>query len=187
MKDFNIRKGDMPDEMQTLLAEYPRDNWASHPGFDEKTKHWLGAHRFFRQLAYSVGRDVERYLDHDSDDHDFAASLSYRGRALVQNLHGHHGWEDHEFFPELSAADPRFVAGLDILETDHAELDHVLDGFTSHANRTLQLIQMAPADARNEAGKLHDHARAIRAFLDRHLTDEEELAVPIILHHRLRG
>jgi hypothetical protein len=27
----------------------------------------------------------------------------------------------------------------------------------------------------------------IEAFLRRHLPDEEELAVPIILHHRLRG
>ena len=40
---------------------------------------------------------------------------------------------------------------------------------------------------RDEAGKLHKTAEAIEAFLARHLSDEEELAVPIILHHRLRG
>jgi len=37
------------------------------------------------------------------------------------------------------------------------------------------------------AGKLHGVAETIEAFLERHLSDEEELAVPIILHHRLRG
>ena len=35
--------------------------------------------------------------------------------------------------------------------------------------------------------KLHGVAESIEAFLKRHLTDEEELAVPIILHHRSRG
>jgi hypothetical protein len=34
---------------------------------------------------------------------------------------------------------------------------------------------------------VHDTIMVIDAFLKRHLSDEEELAVPIILHHRLRG
>lgn len=186
-QDYTIRTEDMPSDMQVLLYTYPRDSWGGHPGFAQKTKHWLGAHRYFRQTAQVVGRDTERYLDRDMDPHDFARALSYHGNALVQILHGHHHWEDHQFFPELSAADPRFDAGLGILETDHADLDRVLDGFTRHANRTIQLTQMAPADARDEAGKLHTHAQTISTFLARHLTDEEELAVPIILHHRLRG
>jgi hypothetical protein len=113
--------------------------------------------------------------------------LSYRGGALVGNLHGHHGWEDHSYFPELSQADPRFNAGLEILETDHAALDVVLDSFTRTANRTIKLVQLDENAAREEAGQLHGIAETIETFLQRHLTDEEELAVPIILHHRLRG
>ena len=34
---------------------------------------------------------------------------------------------------------------------------------------------------------LHSTIETIETFLQRHLSDEEELAVPIILHHRLRG
>jgi hypothetical protein len=49
------------------------------------------------------------------------------------------------------------------------------------------LVQLDKKAAREEAGKLHCVAQTIEAFLQRHLTDEEELAVPIILHHRLRG
>ena len=63
----------------------------------------------------------------------------------------------------------------------------MLDGFTRTANRAIKLIQLDETQARDEIGRLHGTAQTIEAFLARHLTDEEELAVPIILHHRLRG
>ncbi|WP_342077177.1 hemerythrin domain-containing protein [Yoonia sp. SS1-5] len=184
---FNIRTDDMPAEMQSLLQQYPRDAWGDHPGFREKTRQWLGAHRMFRHLSATIGKDTALYLDREIDPQDYAGRLSVRGNALVGNLHGHHHWEDHAYFPELSAADPRFDAGLEILEKDHAALDIVLDHFTRSANRTIKLIQLDESAARDEVGKLHNASTTIDAFLDRHLGDEEELAVPIILHHRLRG
>ena len=75
----------------------------------------------------------------------YAARLSYYGGNLVGNLHGHHGWEDHSYFPELSAADPRFDAGLEVLEQDHADLDKVLDDFTRTANRLIKLSELDTA------------------------------------------
>ena len=63
----------------------------------------------------------------------------------------------------------------------------MLDRFTETANRAIQLIQLDEHQALEEAGQLHGLAGTIEGFLDRHLSDEEELAVPIILHHRLRG
>tara|TARA_R110002124_G_scaffold83738_8_gene218955 strand:+ start:2088 stop:2654 length:567 start_codon:yes stop_codon:yes gene_type:complete len=184
---FNIRRADMPSEMRSLLDTYPRDSWDSHPGFKEKTRHWMGAHQMFRDLSKLVRTDAERYLDRMISVEDYAGRLSYYGGALVGNLHGHHGWEDHSYFPELSAADPRFDAGLDVLEKDHADLDVVLDIFTKGANRAIKLAQLDAVQAKEEIGKLHGTSEVIEAFLKRHLSDEEELAVPIILHHRLRG
>jgi hypothetical protein len=184
---YNLRAENLPSEMRVLLDEYPRDGWESHPGFKEKTRHWLRAHLMFRRLAERVRLDTEAYLEHKADVDDYAGRLSYYGGALVSNLHGHHGWEDRSYFPELSAADARFDAGLEVLEKDHADLDVVLDSFTRTANRTIKLAQLDEAQAREEAGKLHGTAQTIEAFLKRHLSDEEELAVPIILHHRLRG
>ena len=141
----------------------------------------------FRRLGSLVRAETERYLDRSRDPEDYSGRLSYYGNALVANLHGHHGWEDHSYFPELSAADPRFDAGLEILEKDHKDLDAVLDRFTQAANRTIKLIQLDEKAAPDEAGHLHREAEMIEAFLERHLGDEEELAVPIILHHELRG
>lgn len=184
---IEIRTAPMPDEMRLLLRDYPRDSWEAHPGFRDKTRHWLGAHQTFRRLGHLVRAETERYLDRNRDPEEYAARLSYYGDALIRNLHGHHGWEDHSYFPELSDADPRFDAGLEILEKDHQALDGVLDRFTRVANRTIKLIQLDESAARDEAGALHAEAEVIEAFLARHLSDEEELAVPIILHHRLRG
>ncbi|QFT34648.1 hemerythrin domain-containing protein [Roseibium porphyridii] len=184
---FNLRTNDMPAEMRLLLDDYPRDSWEAHPGFKDKTRHWLGAHQMFRQLGELVRTETELYLAKGRASDDYAGRLSYYGNALVANLHGHHTWEDRNYFPELSAADPRFDAGLEILEKDHQELDRVLDEFTETANRAIKLTRLDEPQAREEAGLLHGLAETIEAFLDRHLADEEELAVPIILHHRLRG
>jgi len=171
LRSWDIRTQDMPEEMRVLLAEYPRESWETHPGFHEKTIHWLGAHQMFRRLAATVREDTESYLDGNKEAREYTGRLSYYGGMLVNYLHGHHGWEDHSYFPELSAADSRFDAGLAILEKDHVVLNQVLDDFTRTA----------------EAGKLHTVSLAIETLLQRHLGDEEELAVPIILHHRLRG
>lgn len=141
----------------------------------------------FRRLSAQIGRDAEAYLNGDIATDDYAGRLSHVGGRLVGNLHGHHGWEDHSYFPELSAADPRFDAGLEVLEKDHADLDRVLDEFTRQANRMIKLSVLDEAHARNEAAHVHGTAQVIEGFLKRHLSDEEELAVPIILHHRLRG
>ncbi|MEM8731214.1 MAG: hemerythrin domain-containing protein [Pseudomonadota bacterium] len=182
-----MRTADMPEEMRLLLNTYPRDSWDTHPGFKEKTQAWMRAHEMFRQLARKVRLDSEGWLDQTVDDDDYARDLSRFGGALVGNLHGHHGWEDHSYFPELSAADSRFDAGLDLLEKDHADLDQVLDTFTRQANRVIQLMRLDPGQVRDEVGPLHGTAETIEVFLKRHLSDEEDLAVPIILHHRLRG
>lgn len=184
---YTIRKDDMPTDLQFLLDSYPRDSWDAHPGFKQKTRHWLGAHQMFRQVSKRIRIETEALLNKDMALDGFAGRLSYFGGNLVGNLHGHHGWEDHSYFPELAAADPRFDAGLEVLEKDHADLDKVLDDFTRSANRVIKLSTLDPAQAHEEAGKLHGISKVIEAFLKRHLSDEEELAVPIILHHRLRG
>ena len=184
---YAIRQDEMPDEMRFLLNSYPRDSWEAHPGFKKKTRHWLGAHQMFRRVAERVRLDTEELLDKKIALGDYVGQLSYFGGNLVSNLHGHHGWEDYSYFPELSAADPRFDAGLAVLEQDHTDLNQVLDGFTSTANRLIKLSTLDEAQAHDEAGSVHATGKTIEAFLNRHLGDEEDLAVPIILHHRLRG
>ena len=173
--------------MQALLRDYPRDAWPDHPNFAVSIQNWMGAHQMFRQLAGIVSGDTQGFLDNNLDLQDYAARLGRFGNLLVQNLHGHHTWEDRHYFPELSRADSRFDRGLEMLESDHVALDGLLDQITGSANRVIKLARLEPGQAVNDAGQLFDHAEKLKGFLYRHLTDEEDLIVPILLHHKLRG
>lgn len=184
--DIATRSG-LPEEMQTLLRTLPRDGWHGHPHLADSTRNWMNAHRGFRQLGEIVQTDTEAFLDGALDGDTYAGRLAHFGNLLVRNLHGHHSWEDRRFFPELEAADPRFAAGLEMLEGDHVALDRLLDRFTRQSNRVVQLATLDPAQMAEEARPVRDDAEALRGFLARHLADEEDLVVPILLHHRLRG
>jgi hypothetical protein len=74
-----------------------------------------------------------------------------------------------------------------MLETDHAEMDRLLDGFSRTMNRVLLLSQMAPDQVGEEMPELAEQTEALQGFLRRHLSDEEDLVVPILLHHKMRG
>ncbi len=184
--DIHTRQG-WPSDVETLLAEYPREAWPDHPHFAQSIQNWMGAHRGFRQLGELIRLDTEAYLGKARAPEDFGARLGYFGNLMVRNLHGHHTWEDRRFFPEIQAIDDRFETGLETLESDHEVLDEVLERITGQANRAIKLIQLDEAQAREEAKTLRDTAEEIEGFLARHLEDEEDLIVPIVLHHKMRG
>ena len=101
--------------------------------------------------------------------------------------YGHYTWKDRQFFPELSSADLRSERGLDLLEKDHEVLDDILDRFTRASNRYLKLLDLDPTSAEQELGDIHTAGCHIQSLLSRHLQDEEDMIVPIILHDKLRG
>ena len=183
---IKTRQG-LPDDMRLLLGDYPRDAWPDHPNFARSIQNWMGAHSMFRQLAEVTRVETEKFLDNDREAAEFAGRLGVYGNLLVRNLHGHHTWEDRSFFPELSAADQRFDHGIEMLEADHDVLDETLDRITQTGNRVMKLVQLDEAQAREEAGRLHRLAVDVEAYLARHLSDEEDLVVPVLLHHKMRG
>lgn len=183
---ITTREG-LPPEMRTLLRDLPRDGWQAHPAFARSIQNWMGAHQGFRQLGAIVQEDSETFLDGRMEADRYAGRLAHYGNLLVRNLHGHHTWEDRTYFPELQAADPRFADGLEMLEGDHVELDGLLEAFTRGANRVVQLATLEPAQMPGDAGPVRDLAERLNGFLHRHLSDEEDLVIPILLHHRLRA
>lgn len=190
-KHVEIRKGPLSDELRILLDKYPREAWEGHPNFKDLTRQWMRAHDMFRHLSSTVRRDTEHFLDKTKSEDDYARRLSHYGSRLVGYLHGHHSWEDYEFFPELSRTDSRFDRGLEILEQDHVVLDNVLNNFTDDAHELLQIVQQQNSGYRDKlqdiAGNLLYWSNNIEMLLDRHLADEEDLVVPIVIHHKLRG
>ena len=170
----------LPDALRVLLADHPREGWEQDPNFHGLVSFWLGMHLHFREALGRMRDDAEAILDRRLDPASWAPRLARVGGGFVEHLHGHHGIEDNHYFPLLSARDARLARGFDILDADHHALDGHLDAFVRDANAALRALGDEDA-MRTGAGRLHEGLLRLDRFLDRHLTDEEELIVPVIL------
>lgn len=172
----------LPDPLRLLLAEFPRAGWEGHDNFGGLVAFWLDRHLAFRQMTEDMRAQTEALLDGRLDPQIFARKLSRQGGLFLDHLHGHHMIEDAQFFPQLSRAEPRLAKGFELLEEDHLAIDVHLAGFVTSANRLLNAWQ-DPLTLVPAAGGFLGSVAGITALLDRHLTDEEELVVPVILRH----
>ena len=102
-------------------------------------------------------------------------------QTLLSHLHGHHQIEDYQFFPLFSAAEPRLVRGFEVLERDHGQIHATIATVVDTANT---LLRASPADLdliRRSGDAYADKGEALLRQLDRHLGDEEDLIIPLIL------
>ena len=176
--DLDLRTG-LPDALLVLLKEYPREHWEAHPGYDGLIRFWLDRHMMFRRVLARLVDDAQRRKDGDMDRRNFASGLARLGSGFVGELHGHHSIEDMHYFPVLATKDARVAAGFELLDKDHHALDAHLNRFVERANSALQ----AGDEDSAEVGRLVEELDALGRFLDRHLIDEEELVVPVILKY----
>ncbi len=172
----------LPEALRVLLAEYPREGWASHPNFQGTVAFWLDRHMMFRKIVAMMHTDAEAVLDGKMGAEAFAPRLSRFGGMFVNDLHGHHQIEDMHYFPVLQRQDDRVARGFDILDHDHHDIDGLLNAFVESANGVLQTVKQ-PDRFRDKAGAFHEGVIRMGGFLERHLTDEEELVVPVILKY----
>ena len=100
---------------------------------------------------------------------------------FLSHLNGHHQIEDYQFFPTFSAAEPRLVAGFDVLERDHETIHAVMNRMAETAN-AFMAVPDGERDKLLFAGDEYvDTGERLLKFLDRHLNDEEDLIIPLIL------
>lgn len=180
MTDLATRPG-LPDALRVLLADYPRTGWQAHRHFDGLVRFWLDRHLAFRDLLAAMTADARAVLDARMDAEAYARRLSRLGGRFVGDLHGHHHIEDDHYFPMLSRMDDRLQRGFGLLDADHHAIAAHLDAFADAANAVLRAWQ--GAGLRDAAGGFLRVLGDSAHLLDRHLTDEEDLVVPVILHH----
>lgn len=172
--ELEIRRK-LPDSLRVLLEEYPREAWKDHKNFTEMVTFWLSRHLMFRQLVDTLQSDAEAVLDRRLDPGRLRQRVSRLGSTLLNELHTHHTVEDHHYFPQLNTLEPGLATGFSILDADHHDLDRLMERFATAANGLIQ--------GNLEVGHYRDHVVSFTTLLDRHLVDEEELIVPVILKH----
>lgn len=175
----------LPDALRILLAEFPRDLWKGHRNFDGLVSFWLERHLMFRQLLTHLRKDSEAFLDGRIDAKRHGTRTAQLAGRLINELHGHHQIEDHQYFPKLAKLEPKLGKGFDLLDLDHIALDGHLSGLTDNANALLRALA-AKGNGRDAAGRLQQNYVGFERFLNRHLTDEEDLVVPVLLRHAAR-
>lgn len=170
----------LPEALRVLLDEIPRETWEAHPHFGGMVQFWLERHLMFRQVLGQLQSDAEEAIDRRIDLRGYGPRLSRFGGFFLNQLHGHHQIEDAHYFPQLVTLDRRIEAGFGMLDADHHALHGHLDAFAQGANAVLSRLADEAA-AREAVGEFHALLGGFHRMLDRHLTDEEDLIVPVIL------
>lgn len=172
------RRRGLPEALRVLLRELPRADWPDHPNFHGMVSFWLDRHLMFRRLQAQLRADAQALAEGAMDRDTYAPRLGRFGGLLIQELHGHHQIEDRHYFPRLVQIEPRIARGFALLEQDHDAMDPMLHALAETANAVLR---GAPAEG------LASHLDQFGTLLDRHLTDEEEIIVPVLLKSGFAG
>lgn len=171
----------LPAELRVLAEKYPQATWVEHPNFNDLTAFWLDRHAMFRTL---IGKITDLGVDKldKREGPRFAAELSRYSGFFLNQLHGHHSIEDEHYFPQFNKLDKRLERGFEILDKDHNSLDAHIHAFASKTNEVLQALQTGDKST-SAFGELHETHLNFAKFLHRHLADEEEIIVPLILEY----
>lgn len=177
--DLETRTG-LPDHLRVLAELYPRETWQGHPNFSGLTAFWLERHLMFRQLMARLIEGSDRRLD--AGDPRFGSEMRHVTGLFLNQLHGHHMIEDQHYFPQFIPLDARLERGFEMLDRDHHALDGHIHALAERSNEVLRLIA-AGEDDKPAVDVLAATQRDFSRFLHRHLEDEEEIIVPVILEY----
>ncbi|MGQ7791973.1 hemerythrin domain-containing protein [Faunimonas sp. B44] len=175
-----LERAGLPEDLQILLQKYPRVTWADHRNLGALARFWMGRHDMFRELSDALADGAGRYLGGEIDGAGFRRWFAPRIAFFLDQLEGHHQIEDLHYFPLLSAAEGRLSRGFDLLETDHQTIHRALEELGSAWHRLDETLRSG-ADGRAAGEGMAQTLDGFLSPLRRHLADEEDLIVPVIL------
>jgi hypothetical protein len=142
---------------------------------------WLQRHDMFRELGTMLVQSVGDYREEKLDAQAFANFFVPRIQFFLQQLHGHHQIEDMHYFPVFERAETRLSRGFRLLDEDHHVIHAALETNAGGANAFLQKLGQGRDAARFAADDYAGDTERLVAMLLRHLEDEEDLIVPLVL------
>jgi Hemerythrin HHE cation binding domain len=175
---------DWPAELARLLERHPRTTW---PGArSASVAFWLDVHDRLRRDAAGLDAAGAEYRGGRSSPAQLAVIAAPRLRGLIAAMHGHHQIEDFHYFPAFRSTEPRLAAGFDRLEREHATLSRSVEAALAALAQLRATAELStePAAATTQqlaAQRYIDAAASLSGGLLRHLDDEENLVVPLLL------
>ena len=169
------------EELRFLARLHPRATWAGHARLGELARYWLQRHAAFRALDEIILAGSEAALAQPVDAAALKPWLAHHLQTFLWQLEGHHRVEDLHYFPVFRRVEPRLAAGFELLERDHDTLHAALAGIVTAANRVLAHDGADLAHFRAGLARFRDAQATLGRQLHRHLDDEEDLVVPLLI------
>ncbi|NGN39572.1 hemerythrin domain-containing protein [Mesorhizobium sp. CGMCC 1.15528] len=171
----------LPEDLRWLAEKYPREDWQAHVNIGGMANMWLQRHDMFRELGGVLTNVIADYREGKTTAPQFAQFFAPRLNFFLGQLDGHHRIEDEHYFPVFANAEKRLKRGFDILDADHHIIHDGLERNAETANAFLRALQETDDKQRFAADAYADENTRLVAMLTRHLADEEDLIIPLIL------
>ncbi len=149
---------------------------------------WLDVHARFRHACADLDHLADDYRQQRHTPRELAVLAAPRLAGLLTDLHGHHQIEDFHYFPAFRRVAPRLAPGIDLLERDHGALAQDIAAARSALRELRAAVEAGGSDGNATAASLaaQQYVTATSRVCDhlrRHLADEEDLVVPLLLEH----
>ncbi len=184
---LDIRQG-LPEDQLFLARQYPSDRWLSGPEVSELGRFWLGVHRFFRDKASTAERQVTSVLEGKVDAGAIRDAFGHTIGEMLSHLEMHHNIEDHNYFPQFIRIEPRLKTGFEVMDADHHLIHGAIHDLAGKGRAFLQAASCARQDSSATDRSTNELASTLTTFrrhMLRHLDDEEDLVIPLILDRHL--
>lgn len=176
-----MQRSGLPADLRFLVEKYPRGEWNGHGNLQGMASFWLQRHGMFREVGAMLTAGIADYREGRTSAPEFAQWFAPRLNFFLGNLDGHHKVEDQHYFPVFAKAEARLKRGFDILDGDHHQIHDALALNAETANFFLRALRESEDRQRFAADAYADANQSLVAMLSRHLDDEEDLIIPLIL------
>jgi iron-sulfur cluster repair protein YtfE (RIC family) len=177
------RRAGWPENLCVVLKDYPRTSWPDTRS--PMARFWIDKHNYLRRQSAALQSANDDYRAARAGASQFGTWLAPRLQAFLGELHGHHQIEDFHYFPAFRTAEPRLAAGFDVLNSDHELIHGGIMSVVETINEFIKTIQAETGG--NDDAQRHAADRYIEASgllhrrLERHLQDEEDLIIPLMI------
>ena len=167
--------------MRAQLERHPHAAWREDPS--PAARFWLEVHDGFRRDSDGLVALLEEHRRRRAAA-ELAVVTGRRLESMIVRLRGHHEIEEFEYFPAFRALAPKLAPGLDVLASDHARLQRHVDEALAALSELVAAVENDAAATAWATDRYAARTDELCRAIVRHLDDEEELIIPLLLERR---